>query len=467
MDQSNSAPTTAWPMSNDTSSATLINPEEPVTSISLPQRRVSEWEDDLIFTAYPQTSHPREDLLGAYPPPAIPHLAASSPPVQSPTSAYPPTPFPNQSLRLPGHKSENDRRISSKYAEFETDIQGPYSARLMHDIQEPIKSSTSIYHNSNIPYSTRISRKPIAFNSAYQKNAHAEPSHSSRNQVRISELTQSPVADGAELFPEFEDTHSRTTAHTIIPQLNLLDQNPSQQAHIVRSHPQNYQTQLLAPPEPPKSNPPTRTARSSSIIIGLDQGLYRPPSHSSHHSRNLDNFYASQKDDSRLNRQDPLSRDFMDVRRSSSFKQPSILTQSHIDQSWPEQTNRYQQPFTPANKIPTYQEFRLMTKRVDSPRSDQFPLPAHALSQYQHIYPALRPARESDLRFDPNMVQKIYEERWQISNWLGELQGWFKEPKGGVYKDLEFREWIEVFENVEERDRRAVEREIIFQLKGS
>ncbi|KAF7947736.1 hypothetical protein EAE96_008816 [Botrytis aclada] len=350
MDPSNSAPTTAWPRLNETSDSPA-DLEQPLTAVSLPTRN-SIWVDEDVSTAYPQTAHPREDLLASFFPSDSPQVAA----------------------------------------------------------------------------------------------------------------TQSPVDEGtSELFPEYtEDIRSGKSTHNIVPTINVLPQSP-QQTDVTNSHSPKYQPQLLAPPGSSKQKPQRRNTRSSSIISGLDQGIYRPSSKS---SQNRDLFYATQKDDSRFSRHHPSSKEYIRRRRASSLDRTSVPTDLAVAKLWDERINAGQQPFTPSDTIPTYQEFRRTTQRVDSPSSDRFPLPASALSQYENIPVHLRPARESDFRFDPKLVQEIYEERWKISEDYEDLQAYFSDPKEGPYKHLSIKEWVELFEYLEERDRKATEREIIFELRA-
>ncbi|KAJ8060452.1 hypothetical protein OCU04_010777 [Sclerotinia nivalis] len=460
MDPSNSGPaslpTTAWPRSP----ASPANREEPATAVSLPTRN-SEWVDDCISTAFPQTARPRSDLLAPFFPPDASQGVAAQSPIQTPTSAYHPTPVPNQTLLGSGYGSQNDTRLSSNYSEY------AYSPRFARDVQEMINSPTSIYPQSALPDPPRVSRDFISTTSKHQRTAHPGPSRSP-NLIRLSDLTQSPVSEGIpELFPKSIDVQTGTSSRTAIPQVDFLSHSPAQQQHVARSQPQEYQPQFSAPPGPSNSEPPTRATRSSSIIIGFDQGIYRPPSKFSQNLNNRDLFYATQKDDSRFSRNHPSSRGYIHRRRANSLDRTSVPTDPQVAKLWDERINSGQQPFTPTDRIPTYQEFRRTTQPVDSPRSDQFPLPASALSQYENIPTHLRPARKSDLKFHPKLVQEIYEERWKITAGYEDLQAYFSDPKQGPYKHLKMDEWVELYEYLEERDRKVTEREIVFELRAS
>ncbi|TGO85961.1 hypothetical protein BPOR_0348g00060 [Botrytis porri] len=462
MDPSNSAPTTAWPRLNETSSDPPANPEQPLTAVSLPTRN-SIWVDEDVSTAYPQTARPREDLLASFFPSDSPQVAATQSPVQSHPLAYPLASGSNQTLPVPEFTAQNDRRVSSKYSEYDVDIPVPLSARFQRDLREMIGSPSSIYPDSALPGPLHVSRDSTPKSSAYQVDRHPEPSRSPKS-IRLSELTQSPLEEGtSELFPEYtEDFRPGKSVHYVVPTINALSQNP-QQPDVKTSHSQKYQPQLLAPPDSSRAKSQTRNTRSSSIISGLDQEIYRPASKS---PQNLDLFYATQKDDSRFSRHHPSSTGYIHRKRARSLDRTSVPTNPEVAKLWDERINAGRQPFTPSDTIPTYQEFRRTTQRVDSPSSDRFPLPASAHSQYEDIPPHLRPARESDFRFDPKLVQEIYEERWKISEGYEDLQAYFSDPKEGPYKHLNIKEWVELFEYLEERDRKATEREIIFELKA-
>ncbi|KAF7945902.1 uncharacterized protein EAE97_004940 [Botrytis byssoidea] len=461
MDPSNSAPTTAWPRLNETSSDSPIILEQPLTAVSLPTRN-SIWVDEDVSTAYPQTARPREDLLASFFPSDSPPATARQAPIQSYPLAYPLAPGSKQALPVLEPTTQNDRRVSSKYSEYD-DIPVPLSARFQRDLQEMIGSPSSIYPDSALPDPLHISRDFPPKASAYQGDRHPEPSRSPKS-IRLSELTQSPVGEGtSELFPEYtEDIRPGESTHNIVPTINVLPQSP-QQPDVQNSHSQKYQPQLLAPPRSSKPKSQRRTTRSSSIINGLDQGIYRPLSKP---PQNRDLFYATQKDDSRFSRHHPSSKKYIHRKRASSLERTSVPTDPRVAKLWDERINAGHQPFTPSDTIPTYQEFRRTTQRVDSPSSDRFPLPASALSQYEDIPPHLRPTRESDFRFDPKLVQEIYEERWKISEGYENLQAYFSDPKEGPYKHLNIKEWVELFEYLEERDRKATEREIIFELRA-
>ncbi|KAF7869763.1 hypothetical protein EAF04_004547 [Stromatinia cepivora] len=460
MDPSNSGPaslpTTAWPRSPDSPA----NREEPATAVSLPTRN-SEWVDDCISTAFPQTARPRSDLLAAFFPPDAPQGAAVQSPNQTPTSAYPPTPVPNQTLLGPGYGSQNDRRLCSEYSEY------AYSPRFARDVQGMINSPTSIYPASALPDRLHVSRDFISATSRHQRTAHPGPSRSP-NLIRLSDLTQSPVSEGIpELFPRYtEDVQTDISSRTAIPQIDFLSQSPAQQQHVAHSQPPGYRPRFSAPLGSSKSEPPTRTTRSSSIIIGLDKGIYRPPSKFSQNLNNRDLFYATQKDDSRFSRHHPSSRGYIHRRRANSLDRTSVPIDPQVAKLWDERINAGQQPFTSTDRILTYQEFRRTTQRVDSPRSDQFPLPASAFSQYENIPTHLRPARASDLRFHPKLVQEIFEERWKITAGYEDLQGYCSDPKQGPYKHLKMKEWVELCKYLEDRDRKATEREIVFELRA-
>ncbi|KAF7925644.1 uncharacterized protein EAE98_006869 [Botrytis deweyae] len=463
MDPSNSAPTTAWPRLNDTSSDSPPNPEQPLTAVSLPTRN-SIWVDEDVSTAYPQTARPREDLLASFFPSDSPQVAAIQSQIESDPLAYPLASGSNQALPVPESTTPNDRRVSSKYSEYDVDIPVPLSARFQRDLREMIGSPSSIYPDSALPEPLHVSRDFTPKALTYQGDRHPERSRSTKS-IRLSELIQSPVGEGtSELFPEYtEDIRPGKSAHDIVPEINPLPQSP-QQPDVQNPHSQKHQPQLLAPPGSSRPKPQRRNTRSSSIISGLDQGIFRPSSKS---SQNRDLFYATQKDDSRFSRHHPSSKEYIHRRRANSLDRTSVPTDPEVAKLWDERINAGQQPFTPSDTIPTYQEFRRTTQRVDSPSSDRFPLPASALSQYEVIPPHLRPARESDFRFDPKLVQEIYEERWKITEGYEDLQAYFSDPKEGPYKHLNIKEWVELFEYLEERDRKATEREIIFELRAS
>ncbi|TGO46255.1 hypothetical protein BOTNAR_0600g00070 [Botryotinia narcissicola] len=461
MDTSNSAPTTAWPRLNETSSDSPIILEQPIITVSLPTRN-SIWVDEDISTAYPQTARPREDLLASFFPSYSPQATARQAPIQSYPLAYPLASGSNQAPPVLESTTQNDRRVSSKYSEY-YDIPVPLSARFQRDLREMVGSPSSVYPDSALPEPLSISRDLTPKASAYQGDRHPEPSRSPKS-IRLSELTQSPVGEGtSEIFPEYtEDIRPGESAHNIVPTINVLPQSP-QQPDVQNSHSQKYQPQLLAPPGSSKPKPQRRSSRSSSIISGLDQGIYRTLSKS---PQNRDLFYATQKDDSRFSRHHPSSKDYIHLKRASSLDRTSVPTDPEVAKLWDERINAGQQPFTASDTIPTYQEFRRTTQRVDSPSSDRFPLSASALSQYENIPPHLRPTRESDFRFDPKLVQEIYEERWKIFEGYEDLQAYFSDPKEGLYNHLDIKEWVELFEYLEERDRKATEREIIFELRA-
>ncbi|KAM0145105.1 hypothetical protein ACHAP3_000227 [Botrytis cinerea] len=462
MDPSNSAPTTAWPRLNDTSSDSPANPEQPLTAVSLPTRN-SVWVDDDVSTAYPQTARPREDLLASFFPSESLQVADAQSPIKSHPLAYPLAPGLNRVLPVPDSITQNGRRVSSNYSEYDFDIPVPLSARFQRDLREMIGSPSSIYPDSALPDPLHVSRDLTSETLINQRERHPEPSRSPGS-IRLSELTQSPVDEGtAKLFPEYtEDTRPRKSPNNIIPTINVLPQSP-QHPNVVSSHSQSYQPQLLAPPGLSQPKLQKRNRRSSSIISGLDQGIYRPASKS---PQNRDLFYATQKDDSRFSRHHPSSKEYIHRRRASSLDRTSVPTDPEVAKLWDERINAGQQPFAPSGTIPTYQEFRQTTQRVDSPSSDRFPLPASVISQYEDIPPHLRPARESDFRFNPKLVQEIYEERWKISEGYEDLQAYFSDPKEGPYKHLDIKEWVELFEYLEGRDRKATEREIIFELRA-
>lgn len=455
MDPSNSGPaslpTTAWPRSSD-SPATR---GEPPTAVLLPIPD-SEWVDDCISTAFPQTARPRSDLLAPFFPPNAPQGGAAQSPIQTPTSAYPPTPVENRTLLGPGYGRHKGSRLSSKDSEY------AHTPRFARDV---INSPTSVYLQSALPDSLHISRDFISTTSKYQ-TLHPGPSRSP-NLIHLSDLTQSPISAGmSELFPKhIEDVQTFTSSHIALPYIDFPSQSPAQQQHVTRSQPQDYQPQFSASPGPSKSEPSTRTARSSSIIIGLDQGIYRSPFKSSQNQNNQDLFYASQKDDSRFSRHHPSSKGYI-RQRANSLDRSSVPTDPQGAKLWDERINTGEQTFTPTNRTPTYQEFRRTTQPVDSPRSDQFPLPSSALSQFENIPAHLRPARKSDLRFHPKLVQEIYEERWKITAGYEDLQAYFSVPKQGPYKHLNWEEWVELYEYLEERNRKVTEREIVFDLKA-
>ncbi|KAB8297765.1 hypothetical protein EYC80_001566 [Monilinia laxa] len=468
MDQSNSVPVTAWPTFNEPSSNLPPYSKEPPTEGSLPQSN-SEWVDDNITTAYPQSPLQREDHLASLFPTNAGQVAAAQLPAQSPTSAYPPTPISNHGLQVSGYESQSHRRIYPQYSEYEYEVPVPRSARFERDLQhEIVGSPSSVYADNNLLNFSPSFGEHLPFSLGYQKNARPGNSQSPRIQTSLLDLTQSPATGGtSELFPEFDNIHSDTASRTTIPQVDYLPQSHSEQPHIEHLHPREYQ-QSLAPPGPSISKPPTRTERSSSIITGLDQGIFRDPGQRPQNLQILDNFYASQKDDSRLNR--PLSSDREHMsrrRRASSLERNFVPTNPDEARTWNARMDAGQPPSNPIDKIPTYQEFRQTTKRVDIPRSDQFPIPPSAISQYQHISPDYRPPRESDCSFDPKMVQNIYEERWKISQGYEHLQGYLNDPKEGIYKDLSWEEWVELYNYLGERDKRATEREIVFGLEAS
>lgn len=490
---SSSLPTTAWPRPNDIPSGTPTNPEpptavsltqrksewiddlvstpypqtphtredllEPATAVSLPQRR-SEWVDDDVSTAYPQTARPREDLLARFLPLGSSQVAKTQAPNQPPTSANPPTQISYQTTPTSKCGTEDNRRVSSTYSEYDFGV--PLSARFKRDLQEVVDSPSSIYADSAFPRPLRVPRDSISAISMSRANSNPEPSRSSRNIMH--RLTQSPVSKGKpELFPEYKED----TSVSVGPQINLLPNNPSQQQPAARSNHQNYQPQVLAPPVSSKSKPQTRTTRSSSILTGLDQGIYRPEPKNSQNPNNRDHFYATQKDDSRFGRHHPSSREYIHRRRASSLDRTSVPTDPEVAKFWDERLNAGQQPFTPTHRVPTYQEFRKTTQRVDTPSSDQFPLPASALFQYEKIPSELRPPHKSDWKFDPKLVQQTYEERWKITEGYKDLLGYFSVPKEGPYKKLNFKEWVELFDYLEERDQKARLREIVLDLRAA
>ncbi|KAA8570766.1 hypothetical protein EYC84_000160 [Monilinia fructicola] len=468
MDQSNSVPVTAWPTFNESSSNLPPYSEEPPIVVSLPQRN-SEWFDDNVTTAYPQSPLQREDHLASFFPTNATQVATSQLPAQSPTSAYPPTPISSHGLQVSGYESQSHMRRSPQYSEYEYEVPVPRSARFERDLQHEIFGSpSSVYADNELLGFSPVFGEQFPFSLEYKNNARLGNSQSPRIQASLLSLTQSPAMGGtSELFPEFDDIHSNTAPRTTIPQANSLPQSHSEQPHIEHLHPQGYQ-QSLARPSSSKSKPPTRTARSSSIITGLDQGIFRSPGQRPHNLQNLDNFYPSQKDDSRLSR--PLSSNKEHVprrNRASSLERTSVPTNPDEAKIWDARMDAGQPSSNPIEKTPTYQEFRQISQRVDTLRSDQIPLRPSAISQYQRFAPDHRPPRESDWRFDPKMVQDIYVERWKISQGYEHLQGYLNDPKEGIYKDLSWEEWVELYNYLGERDKRAMEREIMLGLKSN
>ncbi|QSZ28748.1 hypothetical protein DSL72_003250 [Monilinia vaccinii-corymbosi] len=464
MDPSNSAPTTAWPAPNNTSSNLPPYSKEPATAVSLPQRN-SEWVDDTITTAFPQTPLEREDPLAPFFPTGRRQVATAQSSILSPTSAYPPTPISDHARQVSGYASQNHRRTSSKYSEYGYRIPVPHSARFQRDLQsERVDSQNPGYYASNLPDFLSSSGGLVSSSVTCQKNAHPGTSQLPRTQTRLFDLTQSPVIPGSpQLFPEFNDIRSDTASRTMIPQADVLHQRPPEQPHVGHLHSQEHQQQFLAPLGSSQSKPPTRTKRSSSIITGLDQGIFRNPAQPPHHLQNRDNFYAYQKDDSRFSRYLPPNREHIPRRkRASSSERSSIQKDREQAKIWDERMDAGRQPSKPTDRIPTYQEFRRTT-----PRSDQCPSPTSAISPYHHFGPGLRPSRESDLRFGPKMVREIYEERWKISQGYEQLRGYFSDPKEGVYKDLVWEEWLEIYHYLKGRDERAMERELVLELKAN
>ncbi|KAI9649889.1 hypothetical protein NHQ30_002473 [Ciborinia camelliae] len=445
MNPGDSASKKAWPMSNDTSSDSPPNPAQP---------RNSEWVDDFRTTTGGPPSH-TEDLLESIFRRDAPQVAAA----QSPTSAYPSTLLPNQTVQVSGDTRQNNWRASSKYSEYRDDeyemlASGPISARFERDRREEIGSQTSLYHESASPGPLYFSQGLIPSNFADQENldAHAGTCHSPQSPVCLEHLTQSPK-DKPGLFQEdMEDIRSSTSSRTITPRHNFPPQNPSLQPHTGGS--QNYQSQLSAPADSSISTPPTRSVRSSSIITGLHQGIYRAPSQPTHNPTNLVKFYATQKDDSRFSRHHPSNPSYNLRKRVSNPEIPRFSS----DQISP--------TLSPSgDRIPTYQEFRQTTQRVDPPHSDHFPLPASANSQYERMDPRLRPPNLSDWKFPPEFVRKLHEERWKINQGYRDLGAYFDKPKQGPYKHLDFEKWKENAIYLRKRDQRATNRELVLRLK--